>query len=159
MGDKGNTRSKSLETSKGAAGAVNNVSTSKHNNNKSKGNSMRDEVSAALPGLMQQDLERQQDIRPPVSVASFEVLGGIPDVAGRVQEKHCSKRRSDSVSEDSLVRVERLKAGYNLEDQSSKGNDESFVGFPEKFIYNSFKNIGILVGSNPIVQLHHLLVI
>jgi hypothetical protein len=138
-----------LETSKGTAGTVNNVSSSKHNNNKSKGNSVRDGVSAAVPGLTQLDLERQQDIRPLVSVASFEVLGGIPDVAGRVQEQH----RSDSVSEVSLVRAERLKARYNLEDQSSKGNDESFVGFPENFISNSFKNIGILV------QLHHPLVI
>ena len=142
MGDKGNTGSNSLETSKDAACAVNNVSASKHNN-KSKGNSMKDGVSAAVPGLTQQDLERQHDIKPPVSVASFEVLGGILDVAGRVQEKHCSKRRSDSVSEDSLVRVERLKAGYNLKNQSSKGNDESFVGFPENFISNSFKKIGI----------------
>lgn len=45
-----------------------------------------------------------------------------PDAAGGVQEQRRSKRRSSSVSEDSLVRAKRLKAGYNLEDQSSKGN-------------------------------------
>jgi hypothetical protein len=76
-------------------------------------------------------------------------LGGIPDAAGGVQEQRRSKRRSSSVSEDSLVRAKRLKAGYNLEDQSSKGNDESFVSLPDNFISDSFKNIGILVGSNP----------
>jgi hypothetical protein len=46
------------------------------------------------------------------NIISSRELGGIPDVARRMQEQHRSKHRSNSVSEDSLVRAKRLKAEY-----------------------------------------------
>jgi hypothetical protein len=138
-----------METSKDSVGAVNKVSDSKHNSSKTSGKLVREGVPDAVPGLTQLDLEQSQDTRSSVSVASIEVLGGILEAAGRVQEQRRSKHRSDSVTEDSLVRAERLKARYNLDDQSPKGNNESFVGLPDNYIFDSFKNIGILVGTNP----------
>jgi hypothetical protein len=66
-----------------------------------------------------------------------------------VQDHRRSKHRTNSVSEDSLVRMEKLKVGYNLDDQYSKGNDDSSVGFSDSFVYNSFKTIGLLASSNP----------
>jgi hypothetical protein len=75
LGDKGNSGSKSMETSKGSAGAVNNVSVSKHNSNKSNGKSVRDGIPTVVPGLTQLDLVQQQVIRPPDLVATIKDVG------------------------------------------------------------------------------------
>jgi hypothetical protein len=143
MGERGNKGSSLKGTSKDSAGAVNKVSDSVLNSNTTSGKSV-------CAGPTQLDLEQSQGTSPSVNAASIEMLGSIPEaVTGKVQALRRSTRRSDSVSEDSLVRAERLKAGYNLDDQPTKGNNVSFISLPDNYILDSFKNIGILAGSNP----------
>jgi hypothetical protein len=149
LGEKGSRGSDSLDPSNGTTGAVDKASTAKQNSNKTGANSVRDGGPAAIPYLAQMDLGQPQETGSVVGIAIIEALGGIPEVTGSVHDLRRSKRRTDSVSEDSLVRAEKLTAGYNLDDQSSKGNGDTFVDFSDSFIYESFKTIGILAGSNP----------
>ncbi|PWZ19484.1 hypothetical protein Zm00014a_015920 [Zea mays] len=108
MGERGNKGSSLKGTSKDSAGAVNKVSDSVLKSNTTSGKSL-------CAGPTQLDLEQSQGTSPSVNAASIEMLDSIPEaVTGKVQALRRSTRRSDSVSEDSLVRAERLKAGYNL---------------------------------------------
>jgi hypothetical protein len=70
-------------------------------------------------------------------------------VTGIVHDLCRSKRHADLMSEHSLDRTEKLKAGNNLDDLPSKGNSDTFVDFPDNIISESLKSIGILAGSNP----------
>jgi hypothetical protein len=149
MRERGNKGSSLKGTSKDSAGAVNKVSDSVLDSNTTSGKSVCG-LPDAVPGHTQLDLEQSQGTKSSVNAASIEMLGSILEAAtGKVQELRRSTRRSNSVSEDSLVRAERLKAGYNLDDQPTKGNNVSFIGLPDNYILDSFKNIGILAGSNP----------
>ncbi|PWZ57571.1 hypothetical protein Zm00014a_012430 [Zea mays] len=143
IGERGNKGASLKGTSKDSAGAVNKVSDSMLNSNTTSGKSM-------CAGPTQLDLGQSQGTSLSVNAVSIEKLGSIPEaLTGKVQALRRSSRRSDSVSEDSLVRAIRLKAGYNLDDQPTKGNNVSFISLPDNYILDSFKNIGILAGSNP----------
>ncbi|AQK39194.1 hypothetical protein ZEAMMB73_Zm00001d023354 [Zea mays] len=116
-------KSQHIQNSSGnPAGAVNKVSDSMLNSNTTSGKSV-------CAGHTQLDLEQSQGTSLSVNAVSIEKLGSIPEaLSGTVQALRRSSRRSDSVSEDSLVRAVRLKAGYNLDDQPTKaGSNPSLV--------------------------------
>jgi hypothetical protein len=139
LGERGNKGSSLKGASKDSTGAVNKVSDSVLDSNTTSGKSVCG-LPDVVPGHTQLDLEQSQGTSSSVNAASIEMLGSIPEAAtGKVQELRRSTRRSDSVSEDSLVRAERLKAGYNLDDQPTKGNNASFIGLPDNYILDFLK--------------------
>ncbi|XP_035822203.1 uncharacterized protein [Zea mays] len=124
IGERGSKGASLKGTSKDSAGAVNKVSDSMLNSNTTSGKSV-------CAGHTQLVLEQSQGTSLSVNAISIEKLGSIPEaLSGTAQALRRSSRRSDSVSEDSLVRAVRLKAGYNLDDQPTKGSLQGSILVP-----------------------------